>query len=316
MRIVGRTDAKPPRFRLHERRLKAVAVLPALATLGNLVCGVGAVYMCMLSYGADGADLAVPTLDSTRMERWFPTYAAIGCYLVFLATVFDGIDGRLARLARKTSEFGAQLDSLADIVSFGVAPALLALTIARPLLPIADLSEAARTWWRVEWVLIAGYVCCAALRLARFNVENVEDESAHLKFRGLPSPGAAAALIGLVLVYEDIIRVHGMNRASMVLGAAMPFVAAALGLLMVSRLRYFHLINTLLRGRRPFSHVVLLLFGLLVGAIIKPQLTMAVLATAYAASGPMMWLLRRDIPRPAAVPPTSAAELPPQHRVG
>src|SRR5262249_39568296 len=151
------------------------------------------------------------TLHSARMEKIFPTYAAIGCYLVFMASAFDGIDGRLARLARKTREFGAQLDSLADILSFGAAPALLPMTIARPVLRIGDWSESARIYWRIEWVLIAGYVCCAALRLARFNVENVEDESAHQKFKGLPSPGAAAALVGLVLLHEDVIRVSASS---------------------------------------------------------------------------------------------------------
>jgi len=294
MKLVGKVEARPHKLRLHERRLKAVAVLPTMATLGNLVCGVGAIYMCMLSYGAAGADLATRTLNSTRMETWFPTYAAIGCYLIFLAAAFDGLDGRLARLARKTSEFGAQLDSLADIVSFGVAPALLAMTVARPALPIAALSESARVWWRIEWVLMAAYVCCAGLRLARFNVENEEDESAHQKFRGLPSPGAAAALISVVLVHEEFIRVSPLNFVSGWVGRALPFLACGLGLLMVSRLKYFHLINSLLRGRRPFWQVVLMGFFMLVGAIIYPQQTIAALALAYAASGPVMRILRRD----------------------
>lgn len=301
MKIAGKIESRPHKLRLHERRLKAVAVLPTMATLGNLVCGVGAIYMCMLSYGAGGSDLATKTLNSTRMESWFPTYAAIGCYLIFLSSVFDGLDGRLARLARKTSEFGAQLDSLADIVSFGVAPALLAMTVARPALPIPQLSEAARVWWRIEWVLLAAYVCCAGLRLARFNVENEEDESAHQKFRGLPSPGAAAALISVVLVHEEFIRVTRLNIASAWVGTALPFLACGLGLLMVSRFKYFHLVNSLLRGRRPFWQIVLMGFFLLVGAIIYPQPTIAALALAYAASGPFMRYFKKDHARPSVV---------------
>jgi len=316
MKIVGKIDPKPHRHRLHERRLKAVAVLPAMATLGNLVCGLGAIYMCMLSYGADGSDLAAQTLNSTRIEKFFPTYLAIGCYLIFLSSFFDGIDGRLARLARKTSEFGAQLDSLADIISFGVAPAMLALAVAKPLLPVPQLSEAARMWWRVEWVMFAAYACCAALRLARFNVENEEDESAHQRFKGLPSPGAAAAMVGLVLVHEDIIRASGMTTASIWLGRVMPFVAAALGLLMVSRLRYIHVVNTLLRGRRSFSQVVLLAFALLIGIIIKPQLTFAILATGYAASGPIYWLFRHEKHKPTATAQINAATHSPKHEAG
>ncbi len=302
-----RSDSDPPRRRLHERRLKAVAVLPSLATLGNLLCGLGAIYMCLLSYDAGGADLATRTLNSPRIEWWFPTYAAIGCYLLLLAAAFDALDGRLARLTRRTTEFGAQLDTLADIVSFGVAPALLAMCVVRPLLPLAQLGEPARLWWRVEWALLAGYVCCAALRLARFNVENEEDESSHLHFKGLPSPGAAAALIGLVLVHEDIIRASGAARAAVVLSALLPWAALALGLLMVSRLRYYHLINAVLRGRRPFRQLVLIFFVLLIGGLSKPQLTFALAATAYAAGGPTAWLLRRLRP-PAGTLPAGAPQ--------
>lgn len=293
MKIVSPHEHGSSRPERSERRLRAIAVLPTLATLGNLASGFGALYLCMLSYYAAGSDLPVVTLDSARMERWFPTYTAIGCYLVMLAAFFDGIDGRLARLTRKTSEFGAQLDSLADIVSFGVAPAMLAICVIKPLLPVADLTELGRLWWRAQWVMVAGYVCCAALRLARFNVENVADEAAHMKFKGLPSPGAAAAVISLVLVHEDIIRVTRVDWASELLAATLPFVTLAVGLLMVSRIRYTHLINLLLRGRRSFAQVVAMLFALLVGAIIKPQLTIAVLAMSYAASGPILALLRR-----------------------
>lgn len=293
MEVIGKIDPDGRRPRVHERRLKAVAVLPSLATLGNLVCGFGAIYMCMLSYGAAGTDLAVKTLGSSRMEAWFPTYIAIGCYLLFLAGFFDGLDGRLARLTRKTSEFGAQLDTLADVISFGVAPAMLTISVARPLLPVAELTEWARVLWRLDWIMVAAYVSCAALRLARFNVENVADESAHMRFKGLPSPGAAAALIGLVIVHEDIIRQSGVDWASQWLAGALPFIALGLGLLMVSRVRYIHVVNTMLRGRRPVSHLVVMTLLLLGGAVLKPQLTMAVLAVLYAASGPFVWLKAR-----------------------
>lgn len=308
MRVIGRIDPRRARPRSHERRLRAIAVLPTLATLGNLICGLGAVYMCLLSYGAAGSDLATTTLNSLRLEKWFPTYAAIGCYLVVLASLFDGIDGRLARLTRKTSEFGAQLDSLADVVSFGLAPALLAITVARPFVPIASLSEAQRLWWRAEWAMFAMYVCCAAMRLARFNVENEEDEAAHASFKGMPSPGAAAAMIGLVILHEDVIRASGVVWASQALGAALPFVAMGLGLLMVSRVRYVHVVNLLLRGRRPFWQVVCMLIALLVGSVVKPQLTMALVAAGYAVSGPAVWLISRT--RATGVPAAAGGPAP------
>jgi CDP-diacylglycerol--serine O-phosphatidyltransferase len=301
MRIIGDHDnqhlppdphADRPR-RLHARRLKAVSVLPSMATLGNLLFGMGALYMCLLSFGAGGTDLAITTFSSERWEKWFPTYLAIGCYLVVIAAFFDVLDGRLARLTRRTSEFGAQLDTLADVVSFGVAPALMVLCVARPLLPTADLTEAARLWWRVQWIMASSFACCAALRLARFNVENVEDESAHMRFKGLPSPGGAAVIIGLVLVHEDIIRVSGVAWASEILSRVLPVVAVLTGLLMVSRLPYVHMLNTVARKRRPFSHVVAMVFLLLAGAVIKPQLTVAIVALAYALSGPAVAAWRR-----------------------
>lgn len=309
MRVIGKIE--PQRPRPPERRLRAIAVLPTLATLGNLICGIGAIYLCMLSYGAAGADLGVQTLNSARMERWFPTYIAIGCYLIFLAGFFDGIDGRLARLTRKTSEFGAQLDSLADIVSFGLAPAMLAVSVAKPFLPVAELGEMQRLWWRAEWVMCASYVCCAAMRLARFNVENVADESAHASFRGMPSPGAAAGLVGLVLLHEDVIRASGSVWAATMLSKALPFAALALGLLMVSRIRYVHMVNYLLRGRRPFLQVVLMGITLMVGAVVKPQLTVALLAFGYSMSGPLAWVVRRVRGPKAALDAASGVTEPP-----
>src|SRR5437762_12485956 len=92
------------RHRRRERRLKAVAVLPSLLTLGNLMCGFAAIYACLLSADWRGADLVHATLGSRGMERMFPTYLAIGAYLLFVAMFFDVLDGRLARLTRKTSD--------------------------------------------------------------------------------------------------------------------------------------------------------------------------------------------------------------------
>ena len=108
--------------------------------------------------------------------------------------IFDALDGRVARLMRKTSDFGAQMDSLADVISFGVAPAFLLIgLVSKALLgdgqvsPISDQISG-----RIVWIIAAVYVCCGALRLARFNVENVHDESSHMWFKGLPIPGAAS----------------------------------------------------------------------------------------------------------------------------
>src|SRR5438874_9724784 len=108
MRLPMSNEAQ--RHRRRERRLKAVAVLPSLMTLGNLMCGFAAIYACLLSADWKGADLGRATFNSPGMERMFPTYLAIGAYMLFVAMFFDVLDGRLARLTRKTSDFGAQLD--------------------------------------------------------------------------------------------------------------------------------------------------------------------------------------------------------------
>jgi CDP-diacylglycerol--serine O-phosphatidyltransferase len=292
VRIAKDTVEKPLKGSRRERVLKRVSVLPSLATLGNLVCGLGAIYMCMLSMHAGGADLNQMTLNSTKMESLFPTYLAIAAYLLVGAMFFDGLDGRLARLTRKTSEFGGQLDSLADIVSFGIAPVVLVLCVAHPS-DVHALSAVGRIYWRTEWVMAASYACCAALRLARFNVENVADESAHMGFRGLPSPGAAAAVVGLVIFHEELLREYPPSWASAIVSNILPPFALILGLLMVSRVRYLHMVNALLRGRKPFQQVVTLALLLLVGLIVQPQLTIALVAVAYAMSGPILTIRER-----------------------
>jgi len=297
LKLVRDIEAVQRRDRRRERVLKTVAVLPSLATLGNLVCGVGAIYLCILSAQAGGADLTNQTAGSARLQSLFPTFLAIAAYLLVVAMFFDAVDGRLARFTRKTSEFGGQLDSLADIVSFGVAPAVLVLCIKRPE-DFGALSTWGRAYWRAEWVMAAIFVCCAALRLARFNVENVEDESAHLGFRGLPSPGAAAAMIGLIIFHQDLLpglaqEPHTHQRVSKFVAALMPPFAMVLGLLMVSRFRYVHLVNALLRGRRPFRQVVGIVILFLVGLIIQFQFTIAIAAAAYALSGPVLAIIRK-----------------------
>lgn len=286
MRIVKPSDHSERRARHKARVLKTVAVLPALATLGNLVCGMGAIYVCLLSVAAGGSDLFHATLGSDRLNALFPTFLAIAAYLLFGAMFFDGIDGRLARMTRKTSEFGAQLDSLADVVSFGVAPAVLVLCIAHPG-DVTALSKLERIYWRTEWVMAAVFTCCAALRLARFNVENVEDEAAHMGFRGLPTPGAAGAIIGLVIFHQDLLQGFTSAGTCRFVARLMPPFAMILGLLMVSRIRYPHLVNSLLRGKRPFRQVVVILIVLLVGLVIQFQLTLAIAAGGYAISAPL-----------------------------
>lgn len=308
MRLLQSLPADRQASRRRERRLRRVATLPSLVTLGNLICGFAAIYCGLLSVQANGTDLSRLTLRSPLLERMAPTYLAIGGYLIFAAMICDAIDGRLARATRKTSDFGGQLDSLADVISFGAAPAVLMICLVMPALPgQPDTAVGGRIVWRISWVAAAGFVLCTALRLARFNVENVHDESAHLRFRGLPAPGAAGALASLVILHEDVIRTQ-IQWASRWLVMILPIAAIGLAVLMVSRLRYVHFVNMYLRGRRPISHLVTILLVLAI-AWIYPQLVLALLVWGYALSGPAarLWPRLIGLPRGAPSAPTEQA---------
>lgn len=250
------------RMRRHGRRayIRSVYFLPSLATLGNAICGFGAMYVSTLS--GDSPD---------PWTRWFLSHRFVAAaYLVFLAMLFDALDGRLARFARHTTDFGGQLDSLADVVSFGAAPAFLALQVFKVDVP--DAMPAAFT--RLFWAFGALYLACAAIRLARFNVSNEHGEQHHFSFLGLPSPGAAGAIIALVLMQQDL--EMETQRTGSVLLQALAYVCVWLlppmlmicGLLMVSTIRYPHVINRYLRGRRSIARLIggLILLLLLVVA--------------------------------------------------
>jgi CDP-diacylglycerol---serine O-phosphatidyltransferase len=297
--------------RLHSKRLRSIAMLPTLLTLGNLLCGFAAIHF-VAKYLA-GVD--VFSAGHARVERWLPTHLAIAGYLLFLSMVFDALDGRVARMMRKTSDFGAQMDSLADVVSFGVAPAFLLIGLVSKALigdaqvsPISDLITG-----RIVWIVAAIYVCCGALRLARFNVENVHDESSHIWFKGLPIPGAASVVASLVILHEEVLRRNQDSTFGDALLWAMPVITLAVGLLMVSRIRYAHIINRYLRGRGPLGRVFWFL-SLLAAFIVYPQMVLAVITVAYAASGPVGAVYRWFVPLPAAEAPL--AEEAPQDRPG
>jgi len=289
-----------------QRELKRIATFPTLFSLGNLLCGFAAVYFCMreMLAAGEGVDPAsVQTLGRFLLERLWPSFLAMGGYLIFLAMIFDALDGRLARLTRRTSDFGGQLDSLADVVSFGVAPALLVVALlTRQLRGEWVVAPFGDVFGRAAWVMAGLYVACAALRLARFNVESSSAEEAHMSFRGLPSPGAGGALASLVILHEWIFRQevsHG-TWASQVVVKSMPLAALLLGLLMVSSFRYVHVVNAYLRGRRSFGRVVCVVIALGV-AFWRPEVTLALVVCGYAVSGPAAALIRRW--RPPSKPP-------------
>jgi CDP-diacylglycerol--serine O-phosphatidyltransferase len=288
------------------RRLIAIRLLPAAATLGNLLCGFAALFCCLLSVRAEYAETGFnvqPRVLFSRLESVFPTHIAAGAYLIVLAMVFDALDGRLARMTRRTSEFGAQLDSLSDVVSFGVAPAALFVTLMMRPAPGTNIPDVSHVAFRIGMVCALVYLSCAAIRLARYNVENVQSPGGKRAFSGLPSPGAAAAVVSLLALHEHLryleTRWLGVDWVD-VLRWLIAITAFATGLLMVSRLDYVHVLNVYIRRRRPPTHLVWLvvILGL---AWYSFELLFVVLALGYVLSGIVPVLLRRARPKPAPV---------------
>ena len=273
--------------------LRAVAVLPSLVTLLNAVCGFTAIH-----FAARGMN------DPHAL--WFHkpplTFFAAAGYMIFFAMIADALDGFLARKSGSASDFGEQLDSLADIISFGIAPAFLMIRVVESSLQ--DVVESGGpaftdTPGKLLWLVAVAYLCCAALRLARFNVETAPEESAHKSFSGLPTPAAAGVIASLVLLtadllpelQEDIPRTW-VVAATKVIVYALPVVTLGLSLLMVSRVPYRHVVNHYIRGRKPLEHVVRVLLLLFV-LILNPQLTMAIAFVSFASWGAIAWLWRK-----------------------
>jgi len=231
---------------------KLIAVLPTLLTLGNAVCGFGAITFA--------AKLG-PTGPAQLANDSVPVICAI---LVFGAMLFDMLDGSAARLTRQTSELGAQLDSLCDAISFGVAPAFLMLQFVT-----LHLSGGWSLPPRLLWTIAVLYMLCAVLRLARFNVETDEDDS-HDGFSGLPSPAAAGTVVAFPFAMGELVRwSNSGNDTARALAdwlipavrTVLPLVTLAVAILMVSRIRYAHFFNQMLRGPRSRRHVIQLVFA-------------------------------------------------------
>jgi CDP-diacylglycerol--serine O-phosphatidyltransferase len=289
------------------RRLIGISLLPAAATLGNLLCGFLAIFCCLLSMRAAYTEIfpVQPRVFHPRLEQLFPTHITAGAYLIVLAMIFDALDGRLARMTRRTSEFGAQLDSLSDIVSFGIAPAALFVTLLlRPAVgALAEEPDASRLQFRVGMAAALIYVSCAAIRLARYNAENTTSENVQRAFSGLPSPGAAAAVVAMLALHEHLRRTGlegwGVDWAN-VSRWLIALTATGVGLLMVSRLDYVHVFNIYVRRKQPPTHLVWLIVILGLGWY-SFELLLVAIAFAYVLSGLVLSVVQRWRARAHAV---------------
>ena len=202
---------------------------------------------------------------------------------VFAAMVLDGLDGRIARLTNTQSLFGAEYDSLADMVSFGVAPAILAYEWL--------LHETGKLGFFAAFL----YVSAAALRLARFNSQTASTDRKY--FKGLPSPASAAVVAGFIWVFDA----HGLSRAGLLV-ALMFLATIACAALMVSNIRFYSFKDLDLRGRVPFFKILTVVVGL--GAIaVNPPVVLLLGFVAYACSGPMFTLYQLRRRRARSRPP-------------
>lgn len=264
MRPVLQSSLPPTLPRRRRPRLVVVQVLPTLITLGNVLAGFLAISYAVDAWGRT-ADVAA------REQLWVKA-----AWMIFVGMVCDALDGRVARLTGAESAFGAELDSLADMITFGVAPALLAKSISQHALP----------WLppKVATVLAMVYVLGAALRLARYNVESARvtvPNHVTRVFRGLPSPGAAGVIASIVLLRHE----YGLDAVAWGLLVGAP----VLGVLMISRFAFTHVMNRYLSGSRsPFVAVFLLLAVFL--AVEAPEATLAGVFVLYAVSGPLFFL--------------------------
>lgn len=247
------------------KTLKPLAALPTLITLGNAFCGLLAVTYTVDAMHGIATDAVPEFYDSLQK--------AVLCLLV--AMVFDFLDGKVARLTGSDSEFGVQVDSLSDVISFGLVPALLFKTLAHYEF---DMSP------KRALVLSAFYLFGAVLRLARYNVESEETDD-HTGFKGLPSPAAAAGIASLVFFYcgQECPGLNGL------ISVTFPWIVVTLGVLMWTKLPYIHFANVLLTEKRHYSHMLLILMA--IGAVfLEPAAGIAIVMLGYAASGPVLYV--------------------------
>ena len=259
MRRHGKRPRRRPWQALRARRRQGIFLLPSLLTTGNLFCG----FFAMLL-----------TVD----ERF--TEAALA---IFVAMVMDALDGRVARLMKATSQFGVEYDSLADVISFCVAPAFLLYSFA-----LHDLGRAA-------WFAAFLFVICGALRLARFNVQTGTVDKRW--FIGLPTPAAAGVAASSVIFL-------GREAPPRWVYVAMAVATYLVALAMVSTVRYWSFKEVAFARRHPAQVLLVVVLAVMIIAT-KHEVFLFVVFAGYALSGPLRWLVPGRRTAPVAAEATS-----------
>ncbi len=315
---VGETELETPAGQRPRQRM--YAVVPTLLTLGNAVCGFGAITLAAM-VGPEQLDSQLVTGQSF-LARTAGDLLFVSAGLIFLAMVFDALDGSVARLTKQTSEFGSQLDSLCDVVSFGVAPAFLMLKLMHPQHRLMDSIAQLPIIYppRLLWSIAVMFMTCALLRLARFNNELDETDS-HAYFSGLPSPAAAGVIAAFPIGLQGLKEVAGEEAVSGTqqvssgflsqLTILLPIITIAVALLMVSRFRYPHVINQFLRGSGNRDKLLKILLALLLVFLVR-EMALPMVFCYYAFAEPVrsgwknLWL---RIGRGRSQPPPEDPEI-------
>lgn len=251
-----------------QKKSNAIYVLPNLITTASMLCGFSAILTALDAYYGSHSG------DTTQTF----TQAAI---LVFVAMIFDGLDGRVARMTNSSSAFGEQYDSLSDLISFGIAPALIIYLWA---LKESHFNIIGGISWFVAYL----YLACAALRLARFNVQIGSVDKRF--FVGMPSPTAAAIVVGFVWFGES------MNLSSPWKDYAALFLTLYSGLMMVTNIKFFSFKDIHFQNPVPFFVWVLFVMalGILAVCVVRfPGEAIFLVLFAYGLSGPVYAVLRR-----------------------
>ncbi|MDR1195974.1 MAG: CDP-diacylglycerol--serine O-phosphatidyltransferase [Endomicrobium sp.] len=241
---------------------KGIYILPSLFTCGNMSCGIISVIFSISGNF---------------------TWAA---WMLIFAIVFDMLDGRVARMTKTTSEFGVQLDSLSDLVSFGVAPSLMMYQLVL------------NTMGKLGIAIAVLFVLCSALRLAKFNVQ-AKEGVVHSSFMGLPTPASAGLLISFVLSYELLLAEPGqalsvktiplLMKNMPVFFKSMPIVMVILSLLMVSNIPYASFKKFKFAKPKVFQFLVLIIL-LIFLIIVFPQNIIFIMFSLYALSGIVLYI--------------------------
>ena len=234
--------------------LKIRKSVPTIASLISLCCG----FACIFS----------------AIEGYFD----IAAWLIVLSMIFDSLDGKLARLTKTSSSFGTQLDSLVDMVVFGVAPIVLVGQLCKDTYPI------------VVWVVCFFYLSCAVFRLAKFNEEHVRDRKPSKYFTGLPTTISGGTIAQLTLLHQYLNDSYGITAVFEII----PPITFVLGILMVSKLRFFNIMAkiSVKQGIFPFG---LEIGGAVILFIINPRIALSISLSAYILVCGLLGLRKKDV---------------------